>query len=393
MSWKDREFERQDEQIYPYIYWVNVGSSLDPRREAGGFAMKLEQAKILGAQISPVIAKHHHDNAYSEVHFADRLELAVMATRFTWLTKDDQPLSNYQPGAHGKVHALCLVRDINGKAVGPVIFTASGTTSKAFGQAWQTHKAQVQGATAGKAPAYAFFGLYGAAGTGMVGSDQQSRVTKLAYSKYDLDPDTAYIGDEALSNMPDWDTIDKWVAVWDTDGDTLTEIPMITGPQRTFLGQLLVERGMSENDLDCPAEAMTQAMASEAINKVKAMPPVNFPNPQDGQDIVGGKDFMDEMEALGGVDRNEVVGPNKWGWVYQTALDKAGWDRGKTVAELKQAYGTVTGLTVGQVLDALAPQPEPAPKSNPVLDTEPGLDFGPESPEPDLGDWGEEIPF
>jgi len=381
MSWKDREFERKDEQIYPYIYWVNIGSSLDPRREGGGFAMKLEQAKVLGAQISSVLMKHHHDDAYSEIHFAGRLEIAVLATRFSWLTKDNQVLPGYQPGAHGKLHALSLVRDINGLTVGPVIITTSGTTSKAFSNALRQHKAQVQGITSGQAPSYAFFGLYGAAGTEMVGGDQQSRVTRLAYSRYDLDPDAAYVGDAALDSL-DWEAFDEWAAAWKTDESA--EIPMITDSQKGFLGQLLMERGLGESNLECPVDAMTKAMASKAIEKIKAMPK---------KDIA--EDLMDEVEALGGVivdtgplDLSEPIS-DKWGWAYQTALSTKKWDRPTTIARLKEEFGDVTQVTTGQFLGLLE-RPDAPADPDPVKPPAEGPNTAP--PEPDLG-WDEEIPF
>lgn len=217
MGWKDRQYRRQDDVVlFPFIQWVNSGGSLEPRSDGGGFAMPTDQAAMLGANIpGNVRALHHRGGDQTEVIFTTALDAAVLSTRFCWV-KDGQMVPGYETGARGKLQSLALVRDADGKTVGPVLLTFRGHAGKQFSAALKTHREAVRKVTAGKAPAYAFFGAYHAGEVQMVGSAQQSPITSIVLAD-GFDSDSAYVGDLALDSV-DWDQVDAWNAAWERPG-------------------------------------------------------------------------------------------------------------------------------------------------------------------------------
>ena len=88
MSWQDREHSPllQEETLseYPFIQYVNDGSTLDPREATGGFAMPTDQVEGLGA--APHGATDHtlifSNGDSNTVAFTDWLRFAPLATRF-----------------------------------------------------------------------------------------------------------------------------------------------------------------------------------------------------------------------------------------------------------------------------------------------------------------------
>jgi hypothetical protein len=219
MSWRDREYKRQDEMVFPFIQWVNDGGSLEPRNGVGGFAMPLDQAAILGSNIpGDVRALHHKGGKQTDVVFGTALEAAVLATRFTWI-KDREVIPAYEPGARGKLQALALVRDAGGHTVGPVLLTFKGVAGKQFGAALRTHREEVRKATENAAPAYAFFGVYRSGEVEMVGKETKSPITGLVYGDEfrPCDPDADYVGDAPLDAL-DWGQVDAWADAWNQPG-------------------------------------------------------------------------------------------------------------------------------------------------------------------------------
>ncbi|MCP4538094.1 MAG: hypothetical protein GY832_13215, partial [Chloroflexi bacterium] len=218
MSWKDRTYKRTSEAAsFPFIQWINDGGALEPRNEIGGFAMPLDQAAVLGANIpGDVRAIHHRNGNSTEVVFSTALQVAVLETRFCW-TKNKHVVPAYETGARGKLQALALVRDVGGHTVGPVMLTFKGLTSKQFGAALREQRELVRKATVGKAPTYAFFGTYQAGEVKMVGNGQKSAITTVTLAANGFDPDAAFVSDAALDTL-DWDQIDAWKAVWELPG-------------------------------------------------------------------------------------------------------------------------------------------------------------------------------
>lgn len=224
MSWKDRQYKRQSEMVVPFIQWVNNGGSLEPRNDGGGFAMPLDQAAILGVDIpGDARALHHRGGNQTEMIFTPVLDVAVLATRFTWV-KNKQSIPDYETGARGKLQALALVRDADGNTAGPALLTFRGYASKQFGAALKAHREAVLKATANQAPAYAFFGAFRAGEVKMVGNGQKSAITTIELADDGFDADAAYVGDAELDAL-DWNQVDAWADAWkqsggaDGDGD------------------------------------------------------------------------------------------------------------------------------------------------------------------------------
>ena len=226
MSWRNRRFKRSAEVVYPFIQWINDGGSLQPRSEIGGFAMDTDQANILGANIpGEMRVAHHRGGGATEMVFSTELEAAILDTRFTWV-KNKRPIPNYEPGARSKLQALALVRSSSGEVAGPVMVTFKGYASKHFGEALKAHRERVRVGTSNEAPAYAFFGAYHAGKVELVGSNQQSPITTLVYGDNGdvFDPDAAYVGDEALDALVDWDQVDAWKKAWNGDADADSDV-------------------------------------------------------------------------------------------------------------------------------------------------------------------------
>ena len=124
MAWQDRNDSQilQEEMVceYPFIQYVNDGSTLDPREATGGFAMSAEQAELLKA--TPHGAVEHtliFSTGESEaVFFTDWLRFVPLATRFAWV-KDGNRLGGFVDGARGKLQALGYVETCPGRKARP----------------------------------------------------------------------------------------------------------------------------------------------------------------------------------------------------------------------------------------------------------------------------------
>ena len=219
MAWQDRNDSQilQEEMVceYPFIQYVNDGSTLDPREATGGFAMSAEQTELLKA--TPHGAVEHtliFSTGESEsVFFTDWLRFVPLATRFAWV-KDDNRLGGFVDGARGKLQALGYVETENGYA-GPAMLTVKGMASKDLAQALREHRKAVRKATQGKAPS-AFFALLLHAGEpAMRGTKQKSRATPIVRSN-EFDPDVDYVGDDLADIIEaEWELYKQWAASWE----------------------------------------------------------------------------------------------------------------------------------------------------------------------------------
>ena len=212
-SWHNRQFARQDELItFPFIQWVNDGGSLQPRSESGGFACPKDQDVDIPGELAMF---HHRDGGMTEVTFTSVLEVAVMKTRFAWV--NDGVLSqDYTTGAHGKLQAACYVRGPDSEPVGPLMLTFTGLNTREFSSAHREFLVDVQQATRGRAPSYAFWAQFEADERKMVGSEKQSAITGIKLARK-VDPDRDYVGDALLDGIP-WEKFDEWAADWDEPG-------------------------------------------------------------------------------------------------------------------------------------------------------------------------------
>ena len=198
MSWQNRAASQilHEETVseYPFIQYVNDGSTLTPAEPTGGFAMAADQVEVLGA--APHGATEHtltfSNGAYEAVHFTDWLRFAPLVTRFAWI-KDGNRLDTYVPGARGKLQALGYVETEQGFA-GPVMLTVKGMASKDLSQALREHRQAVRKATQGQAPSPFFSILLHAGKPTLRGAKQKSRATPIVRDS-GFDPDRDYVGD------------------------------------------------------------------------------------------------------------------------------------------------------------------------------------------------------
>jgi len=193
--------------LYPFIQWVNDGSTLEPRFPTGGFASPVDQVPI-----GVYAVLHHRDGSQTEVTYTAELRIAVLRTRFSW-TKDGALLPSYVPGARGKLQALCLVVDADGQVTGPVILTFTGLSGARFSAEYLRFAREVAKQTRRQAPAYAFFMRVVAGKPEMVGKGQQKSPITPPVWDGDLNLDRDFIGDEALDNL-NWDEIKHWAEAW-----------------------------------------------------------------------------------------------------------------------------------------------------------------------------------
>ena len=218
MSWQNRAASQilHEETVseYPFIQYVNDGSTLTPAEPTGGFAMAADQVEVLGA--APHGATEHtltfSNGAYEAVHFTDWLRFAPLVTRFAWI-KDGNRLDTYVPGARGKLQALGYVETEQGFA-GPVMLTVKGMASKDLSQALREHRQAVRKATQGQAPSPFFSILLHAGKPTLRGAKQKSRATPIVRDS-GFDPDRDYVGD-ALADIieAEWETTKQWAAAW-----------------------------------------------------------------------------------------------------------------------------------------------------------------------------------
>lgn len=218
MAWQDRDNSQilQEEMVceYPFIQYVNDGSTLDPRETTGGFAMSAEQAELLKA--TPNGGVEHtliFSTGESEaVFFTDWLRFVPLATRFAWV-KDGNRLGSFVDGARGKLQALGYVETADGYA-GPVMLTVKGMASKDLAQALRDHRQAVRKATQGKAPSVFFAVLLHVGEPALRGTKQKSRATPIVRSN-EFTPDVDYIGDELADIIEaEWETYKQWAAAW-----------------------------------------------------------------------------------------------------------------------------------------------------------------------------------
>lgn len=223
MSWKDREYHNNEEggASYPFTQWVNDGGQLNPRHDRGGFAMPEEQMEDLGtypagAEVRELVFRSGESTT---VFFTEKVEVAVLGTRFCWL-KDDTRVSSYAPGARSKLQALCLVRDADGRLSGPMMLTFRGIPAKHFSTAYKEHRARVRKATKGAAPAYAFTMTIAAGEPVLAGTHQKSRITPVILVD-DFDPDRNYVGDDVMDAYDTpafWTEVKAWREAWSIPG-------------------------------------------------------------------------------------------------------------------------------------------------------------------------------
>jgi hypothetical protein len=153
--------------------------------------------------------------------FLGAMDVAILATRFAWLTKNDRDRrdrgtlsQNYSDGARGKLQALVLLRTIAGWT-GPAIVTLTGTVTSDFSAAIKTHRQQVIRATSGKGAAPWFWARLESGSPEKRGhGSATSTVTPIALQG-EVDPGAAYVGDEAADWMEEnFDLIQAWGAAW-----------------------------------------------------------------------------------------------------------------------------------------------------------------------------------
>ncbi|MEA3309313.1 MAG: hypothetical protein U9Q70_07365, partial [Chloroflexota bacterium] len=227
MSWQAKSENSQvmkNDQYqpsYPFIQYINQGATLEPQQPRGGFAISEEQYTELGAY--PVGAEmcnlRFRDGTETAVMFATELSIAPLVTRFSWV-QDGHRLSDYTPGARGKLQLLTLIQTDEG-LVGPVMLTVKGLTSKQLMAGLRQHRKSVKQATDGAAPAAFFTFKIQSGQPRMVGSGtRKSKITPVNFvESAEFNPDAAYIGDQLADFVEaEWETFAEWAAAWDQAG-------------------------------------------------------------------------------------------------------------------------------------------------------------------------------
>jgi hypothetical protein len=158
---------------------------------------------------------HHRDGGVTEVIYTPALEVAVMKTRFAWVSSDGVLSQDYTSGAHGKLQAVGYIKGADGP-IGPLMLTFTGLNTREFNDVHRSFLVDVQQATRGQAPSYAFWAQFRAGERKMVGSTKQSAITGLELARK-VDPDRDYVGDALLDAIP-WEKFDEWAAAWDEPG-------------------------------------------------------------------------------------------------------------------------------------------------------------------------------
>ena len=230
MGWKDRQDSRvrdaEPRAEYPWIQWVNRGSSLDPRHVQGGFFITAEnlsaigEPEIDGAEACTLVFGNEASNTGA---YLPGIHIAVLGSRFAWRIDDggrSHLSSIYEPKARGKMHALVLLKTKDGYA-GPMLITLTGTVTKDLNEAIKAHRQAVRQATEGQG-ATPWFWMHLTAGEPErrgVGS-ATSMMTPILCPDIDLDLEQAYVGD----GIADWEedffeTVEAWIHEWDNAGE------------------------------------------------------------------------------------------------------------------------------------------------------------------------------
>lgn len=225
MSWQsaaNQVPQGDQKQMFPFVQWVNNGTTLEPRERRGGFAMPDEQMELAhgypaGAVMHGLCLKA--GGAPIVVAYTATLTAAVLATRFAWVKEGDF-VPTYVKGARGKLQALCVIRSEpgpDGDTAFIAVLTFTGKAGQSFSDALKGHRSRVQKATskAGqRAPASIFYATFMAGEPEMAGEGtQQSLITPVVLAP-EFDLEAAYIGDAALA-LVDWTAVEEWRKAWD----------------------------------------------------------------------------------------------------------------------------------------------------------------------------------
>jgi hypothetical protein len=218
-SWRDRDFHHREEGVcFPFIQVLHQPGQIEPRPELGGLFQPAKEAETSGTRIPGVAAKFHCRGGAIDGVFAPSLEIAVLKTRDMLIAgrgENQRRVAEFGPGVHSKVQVACLVRGEDGP-IGPVMLTIKSTVAKALWPALRDHRNDVRATTGGNAPAYAFYWRFGS--IGMEQTDEGGTVTSFGrIQEGGFDPDTAYVGDEALDAL-DWEELESWAEAWNGNG-------------------------------------------------------------------------------------------------------------------------------------------------------------------------------
>jgi len=165
-----REEHAQATPRFPFIQWINGNTGLKRVHEvlaSGGFGMPVEQFAAASADgvvpdsfaSGPII---HKSGKETDAFLTNQLSVAVLATRFRWVTlMGGQSVyhNDYRAGARGKMQALVLVKDFD--TLTPVMLTFSGLATRYFSNTLNAFRQQVVAPASAlakkKFPLYAFW--------------------------------------------------------------------------------------------------------------------------------------------------------------------------------------------------------------------------------------------
>lgn len=275
MGWRDRQQSRvrdaEPRAEYPWIQWINVGSTLDPRRKNGGFFLTSENLAILGEPDIPGAEASTLNFSSDETEtglYLGSIDVAILGTRFAWQTRDGNRAhlsAEYTPGARGKMQALVLLKTAEGSC-GPLLLTVTGTVTKDLLNATKTHRQQVRQATGGQGATPWFWLRLLAGSTEKRGSaNAQSTVTPIVMSPEPFVAEAAYVGD----NLADWmeehfEVCQQWANEWDHPQQAAEQEPDPVDPTQ---GPAPQEHGVGS------AQPLSAARAAWSVqwNKLKGL--------------------------------------------------------------------------------------------------------------------------
>lgn len=154
-------------RVYPFAQWWNGQKAfqrMHPVLGLGGWAIPVEQiAGLMSGDLAWSAGElPHRDGTSTPAYLVPELYLAVLATRFSWVIREARGvtvLSEYQPGARGKLQALCAVRGLDLPM--PLMATLSGLAGQHFSQTLRAFRQQIIAPASGLArrafPLYAFW--------------------------------------------------------------------------------------------------------------------------------------------------------------------------------------------------------------------------------------------
>ena len=222
MSWKNVAQNvpvfGSDTLSFPFIQWINYGSSLEPVAPLGGFGMPELQANLAANYPASAELRGFNIRSGKQVHifFTHHLEAAILATRFAWI-KDGNFIPNYAPGARSKLQALAVVKGVEGPML--VTLTFSGMASSTFSDALKAHRERIRDMTAQAghpAPASIFYATLAAGEPVSVGKKGARSLITPVYlvqeEAYRLD--VAFVGQETLEALVDWEVVQQWYEAW-----------------------------------------------------------------------------------------------------------------------------------------------------------------------------------